>query len=251
MCFWLHTYLSTFSECFHACQPTQLLKDYKLAASGWCESSPNRHKSFIEASRPFRLQDLLEAVDKSIVDLSVSWLVHESCSNDVEWRHCACHEEASGEGWQKLERNTILRNSRCLDLILADIVTTHLCGIKHTCTQHVCLDSSVETTYSLSFVYFFNERTDSSVFTLVRHHFSFQHIEWISNTWSDTACKRSGQELAENSCSWLISTSDWFHRFVQTYSQRRVRSLTHTCSSNSYGYWSKVNLARVTYLCRN
>tara|TARA_B110000305_G_C19345216_1_gene591279 strand:+ start:284 stop:511 length:228 start_codon:yes stop_codon:yes gene_type:complete len=75
-----------------------LLEDDELEAGGWSESSPNWDETFVEAHWSLVLEDLSGAVEETVVDLSVRWLVHKSSSDNIEWRNGTSHEETGREG---------------------------------------------------------------------------------------------------------------------------------------------------------
>jgi hypothetical protein len=70
-----------------------------LKAGGWSKSTPDWHKSFVEAKWSFAFKNFGKAINESIVNLFVSfdWLIHKSCSNNIKWGNSDSHEETSNE----------------------------------------------------------------------------------------------------------------------------------------------------------
>ena len=86
---------------------SELFIDDQLEASGWSESTPNRKETFIESEWTFVFEDLREAINETVIDLSVSWLVHQSRSNEIERRDSAGHEESSDESGEELASDSV------------------------------------------------------------------------------------------------------------------------------------------------
>lgn len=98
---------NNFSHSTESHNLSKLLEDDKLDTGGWGKSSPNRDETLVESHGSLVGEDLGEAVDETVVDLGIGWLVHKSSSNEIEWRDSASHEESSGEGGHELEWNSI------------------------------------------------------------------------------------------------------------------------------------------------
>ena len=73
-----------FSDCAHSHNLSELLEDDQLEAGGWSKSTPNWDETFVKAHWSFVFEDLPEAVDETVVDLSIGWLIHKSSSDDIE-----------------------------------------------------------------------------------------------------------------------------------------------------------------------
>ena len=145
------------SHSSHSSDLSQLLVDDQLEASSWGESSPNWKETLVESERALVLEDLDEAINESIIEFSVGWLVHQPGSDDIEWRHSASHEETGRESGHELARDSVFEAQLVLNDTLASIVTGHLGGVQDHSSHHVGLDSLVETSNTLALVHLVGE----------------------------------------------------------------------------------------------
>ena len=222
------------SHSSHSSYLSQLLVDDQLEASSWGESSPNREEALVESKRAFVLEDLYEAVNESIIELSVGWLVHQPGSDDIEWRHSASHEETGGESGHELAGDSVFEAQLVLNDALASIITGHLGGVQDHSSHHVGLDSLVEAANTLAFINLVGEKAHTFCFSsLIGHHSSLEDIKWVSSKRSNTSGKSSSHELAKETSVWLACSSDVFHWLVKSKSEGGVGGLSHPGGSDT------------------
>ena len=204
-----------------------MFEDDELEASGRREATPDRNKALVETSRAFSSEDLSEAVDKSIVNLGISRLVHQPGSDNIKRRDGAGHKEAGAEGRHELKGKTFTDHAGVLDRRFHDVVAAHFRGIEHGGSHDVGLDSLVETTDALGCVDLADELAEGSPFTLVCHHPSLQYIEGITGARADSSGQSSCQELGQDAGAGLVSPRESLHRLVEPDAEGGVGCLTH------------------------
>jgi len=157
-----------------------LFEDHELEASGWRESTPDWDETLVEAHWSLVLEDLGEAIDETVIDLSVRWLVHESSSNEIEWRDGASHEETGREGGHELKLESIW-DTHSLHSLFASIIACHLGGVQNHSSHNISLNTLVKTSHTLFRINFIGEVFNTVGFgSLVCHHSSLEDIEWVS-----------------------------------------------------------------------
>ena len=222
------------SHSSHTSSCSELFIDDQLEASGWSESSPNRKETLVESEWTFTLEDLGEAINETIIELSVSWLVHQSSSDEIEWRHCAGHEETSSESGQELASDTVFETQVIFDDSLACVIARHFGGVQDHSSHDVGLDSLVESSHTLGLVDFAGEESNTfCISSLTGHHSCLEDIEWVSGNGSNTSSQSTGEEFAQETGIFFVSSGDRFHWLVKTESQGGVRGFSHPSGTNT------------------
>mmetsp|Transcript_33281 Transcript_33281/g.50949 ORF Transcript_33281/g.50949 Transcript_33281/m.50949 type:complete len:204 (+) Transcript_33281:99-710(+) len=182
----------------HSHHYTKLLKDHKLQCGGRSKTRPDRDETTPQCQRALVTDDLHKTVESIIVKLRFDWLIHQARSDHIKWTHSTCHEESSSNSGQKLSSQVRLRKPGGLyNETLCLVVYSHLCSIQNHRTCDVGINTTIESTNPPVLVKInccANNGRDYLSFTC--HHFSLEHIKWIS-------CKRSKSSCSTTSSKFL------------------------------------------------
>mmetsp|Transcript_111132 Transcript_111132/g.166431 ORF Transcript_111132/g.166431 Transcript_111132/m.166431 type:complete len:239 (+) Transcript_111132:120-836(+) len=219
----------------HSHKASQLFEDDQLQGRCRGESGPDGHETTPESKGPFLGGNLDHTIDGVVVDLCIGRLVHQSRTDHIEGRNCACHEKSSGDSRAELcLQCRFLPAGRVHNDTLCLIVTSHLGTIQDHGTSDVGVDTTVEPTNALVCHQFLGGTDDGRNFlSRVGHHFCFQNIEGISCQTSKGARSATGGELFVEGRTGFVGTDDNLDGLVKSKPQGSVGCLTKPCSIDS------------------